>query len=359
MSNNYYTATQWHTSHGIPISRFASPHYSEVGPNAFAGLKAWGADFFGIEVVPGTVEYGTPPAPWLIGGPYRLYETPQDATVNWPLWYADFISVPGHPEFNGQFFNVTVEVRDDSACNEWCPADNDVAGSIGRGSRQVKRELDSMAMGQLYTHEWYIVPIPQSSNQTPISSNNWSAILQGITNNLGAYAPNYVTMDYACQYVRATRTSRLLNSGYDPASGRVTVTLTGTADLDTSVYVFVGADASISSSFGTVPQFSGSVTDTVATLVAPLLAPGIISDAGTTAVSMVAPDPPTLACGLTVQGELQLVIAGTPLRRFTIETSEDLATWSDLTTVTNQDGTVRISIPMTASRAFYRARQMP
>jgi hypothetical protein len=345
MSNYYYTATQWHTSHGIPISKFVSPHYSEMGPNAFAGLKAWGVEFYAIEVVPGTEEYLTPPAPWLIGGPYRLYETPQAGAVNWPLWYADFLSVPSHPEFNGQFFNCYVEVRDDSSCNEWCPANNDVAGSIGRGTRQAKRELDSMVMGQLYTHEWYIVPIPQSSNQTPISSNNWSAILQGITNNLGAYSPNYVTMDYACQYVRATRTSRLLSSGYDPRSGQVTVSLSGTADLDTLVYVFVGADNAISSSFGTVRAFSGSVTDTVATVVA---------QQGSLSAT-----PPTLIYGLPAAGTLQLTIVGLPLQQCAIEGSVDLVNWSELTTVTLQDGTALITTPMTASRQFYRARLLP
>jgi hypothetical protein len=279
MANNYAVGTQWHSSHNVPISKVVCTHYSEMGLNAFAGLKAWGVEYFPIEVVPGTVEYASPGAPWLIGGPYRLYESPQPGQINWPLWYADFLSVPGHPEFNGQFFNCYVEVRDESSCNEWCPANNDVAGSITRGTQQAKREMDSMVMGQLYTHEWYLIPIPQSSNQTPITSANWSAILQGITNNLGAYSPNCVTMDYACQYVRATRTSQLLSSGYDPASGQVTVTLSGTADLDTSVYVFVGADNAISSSFGAVPAFSGSVTDTVATLAAGRPVPPVVINA--------------------------------------------------------------------------------
>ena len=89
-------------------------------------------------------------------------------------------------------------------------------------------------------------------------------ILQGITNNLSAYAPNYVTMDYACQYVRATRTSRLLSATYDPAFGQVTVSLSGYADLETSFYVFAGADDAISPTSSVVPAFSGSVTDAFA-----------------------------------------------------------------------------------------------
>ncbi len=165
--------------------------------------------------------------------------------------------MPGHPEFNGQFFNIYSEVRDVSGCYEWCP-DNDVAGSISRATQMAKRSLDSMVLTTLFTHELQYI--------SKVSTANWQAILQGVTNNLASYHPSYVTLDYACQYVRATRTSRLLSSGYDPVSGQVTATLSGTADLDTAVYVFVGADSSISSSFGTVPAFSGTVTDTVATL---------------------------------------------------------------------------------------------
>ena len=255
-ANNFTLGTQWHTSHGIPISKVCATHYSEIGLNAFAGLKAWGMEYVPIEIVPGTIEYATPGAPWLVGGPYRLYESPQPGQVNWPTYYADWLTVPGHPEFNGQFFNIYSEVRDASGCAEWCP-DNDVAGSISRATQMAKQALDSMVMTTIFTHEWYI---------SPVSAANWQAILQGLANNLASYNPIYVTLDYASQYVRATRTSRLLSSGYDPVSGQVTATLSGTTDLDTSVYVFVGADSSITSSFGTVPVFSGTVTATVATL---------------------------------------------------------------------------------------------
>ena len=92
----------------------------------------------------------TPGAPWLVGGPYRLYETPQPGQVNWPTYYADWLTVPGHPEFNGQFFNIYSEVRDVASCGEWCP-DNDVAGSISRGTQILKRALDSMVMATVFS----------------------------------------------------------------------------------------------------------------------------------------------------------------------------------------------------------------
>ena len=276
MSNYFYAGTQWHASHGIPISKVAVAHYYEIGPNAYAGLQAWGIQFMGMCFPPGSAWFSYPS--WLMAGPYRLYETPRNGTSNaYPLYYADFFSIPGHPEFDSQFFSCSTEIRDDCSCGEWCPSNSDVPGSIARGTRQVKRAFDSQIMGALYTHEWYLIPIPQSSNQTPITSSNWRAILQGITNNLAAYNPIYVTYDYACQYIRATRTSRLLGSDYDPVSGRVAVTLSGTTDMPIQVSVFVGQDSAITSTSATMPAFSGTITNIAAALGPPRLTVNVTS----------------------------------------------------------------------------------
>jgi hypothetical protein len=266
MSNNCVAGKQWHITHGIPISKVVIPHYSEIGPNAFAGLKDWGVEFTTVKNDPGTARE----APWEVLGPYRLYEPRQSADSALPLFYADFLKVPGHPELDGMFFNCVTEIRDDAACAEWCP-DNDVPGSIGRGTRQVKRAFDSGALATLYTHEFYIHPIVDRHDMAAITSTNWRSILRGITNNLAPYQPIFVTMDYGCQYLRATRTSRIVSSDYDTTSGLVTATLSGKTDMDTALHVFLGDDNSITASFGTVPVFSGSLTTTAARLLPPSL----------------------------------------------------------------------------------------
>ena len=265
MSDNFSMGTEWHARHGIPISKVVIAHYSEFGPNAFAGLRAWGVEFIGVCFPPGQAWYSNPPAGpfWSIGGPYRLYETPRSGTGNsYPTYYADFVSVPGHPEFDGQFFSCFTEIRDDAPCGEWCP-DNDVLSSINRGTRQVKRAFDSLILGALYTHE---------SNILSIAPGSWQAILQGITNNLAAYKPVFVTYDYACQYIRATRTSRLMTSDYDPLSGRVSVALSGKADLATQISVFVGQNNSITSNPLSIPAFLATTNNLVALLAPPGLA---------------------------------------------------------------------------------------
>src|SRR5262249_51142236 len=128
-----------------------------------------------------------------------------------------------------------------------------------RGTDMLKRSLDSLTLPTLFTHEWYIHPT-SCCGTTTISSNNWRTILSGITNNLAAYKPNYVTLDYGNQYVRATRTSKITSSQFHPHAGEVSVSLPGYADLDPSLNVYVGAHNSISNYIGTVAAFPNQVT---------------------------------------------------------------------------------------------------
>jgi hypothetical protein len=343
-SNNFYVGTQWLNSHGITQSKICATHYSEIGPNAFAGLKAWGMEYVPIEIVPGTVEYASPGAPWLVGGPYRLYEAPQQGQVNWPTYYADWLNVPGHPELNGQFFNIYSEVRDASTtCGEWCP-NNDVAGSISRASLMAKRTLDSMVMTTIFSHEWYIHPT-SCCGSTTISTSNWRAILQGITNNLAPYSPSYVTLDYASQYVRATRTSRLVATGYDPASGQVSASFSGKTDLDTFVHVFNGQDSSITDSLGPVPVFSASITAIVATVT------GSLAPQDLPAARLLAPS--------AQNGQISFQLEGQAGRTYTIEASSNMESWTETARVTLNSQGYTFTQPVDGIRRFFRAKLMP
>jgi hypothetical protein len=250
---NYAHATTWHADHNIPISKFVLPHFYEFGTNVFQGLSDWGVEFVGTMMVPGN-GYG---APWIMNGPYRLFQT-GGSSGGQPVYYADFMTIPDQPEFDGQFFNCVTEIRDDAGY-EWYPS-NDVAGSIGRGTRQTRRALDSMALATLFTHGYYTAGI------TP---DNWRATLQGITDNLASYDPIYVTLDHACQYVRAMHTSDITESSYDPVSRQVTTFLGGETDMPTMFYLFIGQGGDIHHLLIDVPEFSGSA-EVAYTLAGPL-----------------------------------------------------------------------------------------
>jgi hypothetical protein len=71
-----------------------------------------------------------------------------------------------------------------------------------------------------------------------------------------------VTLDYACQYTRATRTATLTNAMFDPVSGEVQLGLGGRADLQLQLQVYLGDGNSISNLFVPVPAFTNSVSIT-------------------------------------------------------------------------------------------------
>ena len=250
---NYAHATAWHADNNIPISKFVLPHYYEFGANVFQGLSDWGVEFVGTMMEPGN-GYG---APWIMNGPYRLYEG-GGSSGGRPVYYADFMNFPAQPEFENKFFNCVTEIRDDAGY-EWYPS-NDVAGSIGRGTRQTIRALDSMALATLFTHGYYTAGI------TP---DNWRAILQGITEDLAPYDPIYVTMDHACQYVRAMYNSDIASSTFNPETRLVTATMGGESDMPTMFYLFTEQAGDIRHVMVDVPEFSGS-TEVPYTLAGPL-----------------------------------------------------------------------------------------
>src|SRR5262249_33188163 len=152
------------------------------------------------------------------------------------LYYADFLSIPGHPELDGQFFDAYTEIKNMNPSTaspnddgDWGPT-TDVNSSVTHGFLQLKRALDSMALATVFTHEPYI---------SSISDPTWRSILQGITNRLAPYKPIYVTLDYANQYMRATRTAKMGPCQVNASSGQVSVSLTGKADLPLSVYTYL------------------------------------------------------------------------------------------------------------------------
>jgi len=321
LANCFVRANFWLTNNGIPPSKILATHNSEIGLNAFAELVNWGVEYFPIEVQPGQNEYyATPPVPWLMAGPYRLYDPPGLGESWDPLYYADWLTVPGHSEFNGRFFNVYTEIRNVNPATagwfeggDWGPT-SDVVSSILHGTAQLKRALDSQVLATVFTHENYTVVL---------SDANWRAILQGITNNLASYSPIYVTLDYADQYVRATHTSRLLSTAFDLNSGLLTATFSGWTDLPTGVFVFSGEDNSISNVFSTISVFSNGLTATVGSLPA---IPSLLETASLPAAPSI----------LSIQCSNRAVVftwSSTPGLAYTLQATTSLtdATWTNLT----------------------------
>ena len=249
-------ADAWYAAHSpLPISRYALVHFGEVGSNTIAHIhEEWGADLIGQFIdldQPLVLE-----TPWLRGGPFRRYEEPGTGAIvstrrgRRPLYYADFVNLGGY-----QFFNCISEVGD-VAGYEWTP-DNDVAKTVRNGVRQLRRELDSMALAVLFTHE--------TDRIYRIRPDAWAQEIAGVVAGIADYDPIYVTADDGVRYVRATRTSRL-ESCQASADGReVTATLAGCADVPTHFQLFTEERGEISRTLVPVPVFEDRTAVTMTT----------------------------------------------------------------------------------------------
>ncbi len=222
---NFREADEFCVQHGIPKSPFVVPHYYELGANVFEGLRQWGAKYLCTVLEPGR-GLG---APVLQSGPYLSHEPRHSSSAPDPIYIADWYRVPGHPEYDRQFFNFVEEVRD-VAGYEWAPSHVRVEEAIRRGVDECRRGFDSLLPAVLFTHE--------SDHIQHLQPQEWDQILKGVMEELKPYQPIPVTLDYLAQYLRALNTSRVLSAKYDEATKEGTVELEGDADVPTKFYVF-------------------------------------------------------------------------------------------------------------------------
>jgi hypothetical protein len=243
---------RWYQAHmPLPKSKMALPHWGEMGDNTISHMaEKWGAEYiFFMNDINLPMAKGIP---WPKLGPFRRYED-QGECFPWtegerggrPVYYADFANVAGYP-----FFMSMTEIRDDAGY-EWAP-DNNVEATVQRGIRQLRRALDSMTLPNLFTHETDFIH--------KIAPQNWAEIMHGIAQGIAAYNPIQVTYDEGIRYVRATKTSSLINCRFDPGTGEVRASLTGKTDLPTHFYVFTGDGGTIDPWLVEVPPFKDNIS---------------------------------------------------------------------------------------------------
>ncbi len=241
---------EWYAAHApLPISRYVVPHWYEMGRNTVAHVyDLWGARYCGTPLDLGFAY--SPRHAWLKAGPFRRYENPGTGAIHSgrrgqrPVYYADWLN-----SCDRQFFNCLTEIRDDAGY-DWKP-DNDVSATVGRGVRQLRRALDSMALAVLVAHE--------TDHIYDIDPKTWATEIEQVARGIVGYDPIYVTLDEAVRYVRATRTSRLESACFDGTAGTVSATFTGHADVTTHFYLFTEESGEIEQTLVEVPAFEGQV----------------------------------------------------------------------------------------------------
>jgi hypothetical protein len=242
MAANWQRAVEWHSRYGIPMSRYVVPHFYEIGVSALPLLRASGVEFLATHMAPGGA-YGMP---WLRSGPFRR-DVRGTSTDPVAVYYADFL--PGTPQSDaGQLFNCVTEIRDDAGY-EWYPIP-DVDATARRGTRQLRRALDSRALATLFTHGYFIPPLAA----------DWRTILDRIREDIAPYGPIQMTMDDACRFVRDQRTSAVASVIFDPPTGMLRAMLTGRTTAPTTLSIFTDVNGSVAERTIAVPPFEGTTT---------------------------------------------------------------------------------------------------
>ncbi len=258
MASHYVTATQWFADRNIPIGQYVAPHYFEIGANAFAGLQTWGTRYVGTMMAPGGA---LATAPWLQAGPFRKYETGPASSTSDNVYYADYLTIPGHPELDQTFFDCATEIRDITGYEWLGNGHNSVPTAIADGAAWLKRALDSMAVATLVSHEYLFV--------NGMSPADWQQTMAGVTSSIREYKPQYVSQGHACAYARAVHDSDITGGTYDAARGQLSVTLSGQTEMPTQFYVFTEEAGQIVDRLVDVPAFNAT-TQVTYTLPGPL-----------------------------------------------------------------------------------------
>jgi len=232
LAANFKEAGEFFARNRIAATNLVLPHFYESQPNIYAELKKRGVEFVGTVLRPGD-GYGAPvPA----SAPYLSEEPPRASDASDPIYIADWLRIPGHPEFDRQFFNFVVEIRDVTGY-EWAPSRVPIEEAIRRGVEETRREFDSLVPGVLFTHE--------SDHIQHIPPADWDRILKGVIDQLEPEQPVKTTLDRVCRYLRALRTSRIRSVIWDPEAHEGTLDLEGTADAPTKYYVWRAGPAGL------------------------------------------------------------------------------------------------------------------
>jgi hypothetical protein len=249
LAENFQRLDETFRAWGIQLSRFANPHFGEVGLNALPYMRERGVEFIGALLPFGVAWFEDR----LERKDIRLAPYGRSGFV--------FDTMPGHPEFFGvnalvmprQMTGVPM-VASEFLWNHTIFWDehsegNDLPGAADQALAQMRLGLDSLFFGELYTHEQRIAVLSMRELDEVLA-----LIDHGLAKHTYVHRPYEYIAEYARSKVQSWLTEVSVNDG-----GRVACDLAGRTTLTTSLYLFTEIDGVIRQSFLDVPPFEGSV----------------------------------------------------------------------------------------------------
>ena len=237
----------WYDKVGpLPMSTYFVPHWGELGCNVISHVaNKWNCEF---TIIGGNLGkyWSDPSAVSTYHGPFGLYDEPvvgrskEDAQTARASYVADFVELAGEEFF---IFGSTIS---DITGYDLNP-DNNVEASAERGIETLSRGLEGKALAVLFTHETdYIFKVEPE---------NWDQIFNKISQGISKYNPEYLDTDEALYLVRAFKTSNIRDSHYNVATGKLSINMSGNADVPTSCFVYTEEDGKIDERLVEIPSF--------------------------------------------------------------------------------------------------------
>lgn len=237
---NVIRARDYYLTNQLPMSKYVASHYYELDLDALEEMHNMGIEFIATHM-----PFSSPYHDWWLEiGPYRTNRDMFERSSSpLPVYYADFVSGGAF-----EFFNCVTEIRDDDGY-EWVPRNDDIINSVAQGVRQLNRAMTSMVLPTLFTHQ----------QNLSITESNWRNILSQIHTAMERFEPQYKSMDYAVQYIRARNNLTITN--VTDETNIVNITFTGQNDMNTKCYLFTESGSGITHKLVTLPSISsGSLT---------------------------------------------------------------------------------------------------
>lgn len=235
---------------GIRPSRFVNAHFGEIGVNALPYLMERGICFYG-----GIHPFGEA---WFGDAGTRLPWEP--APYGQKGFLLDYM--PGHPEFFALKAQIepywyTPEQRAEADClwgNTifWDEnSRNDVESAACQAVRQIKRGLNSLFYGSLYTHEQRIAVLSMSE---------LDRFLSQVDDLMSGFEVIPCRLERVAEYALNLRESGITLAQRDNESRVLTCKLEGRTSLATCVQLFEEEGSEIRQCLLDVPPFHGAMT---------------------------------------------------------------------------------------------------
>ena len=249
IAENFRKYDQKFKEWGIQPSRMLNSHFGEVGLNALPYLRERGVEFY-FGIWPFGQAWFEPAAtrrPWTDPEPYHYVGCVFDTMPDHPEFFAIGARVQSRrpstaPLVVSEFLWGNTIFWDESP-------ENNVQRAAGQALFQMRRGLDSLFYGELFTHEQRIAVL---------SMPELDQILTLIDQGLSRHCYVHRSVAYIAEYARCKLGSRLMAANAD-AGGHITCDLAGRTTMTTSLYLFTETDGAIYQRWVDVPTFEGSI----------------------------------------------------------------------------------------------------